>query len=274
MKVFSLLMIAIGGWVGFCPIITAAESPVPSKVDAAKFKITGDPTSATGAHWTYESTDDGQEYRLNGTLFRPPGNGPFPAVIISHGQGQTAEVFGAKLSGIMTSWGLVCIAPNYTFAGQEKGQGAPGEANLRVANAKDNILRARKCFDLLATLGYVDMRKVAVHGHSMGAFLTVAIAGSYPDLIKVGSHTAGGEQPYNKELSLKVKAPYSIHHGDADKNVSLACDQRFDATLTQNKVDHEFQIYPGMIHGKTSLDPEVLQHLRTWYQKHGMLEAK
>ncbi len=251
-----------------------AEPPRPAKVDAAKFKIAGDPSSATGASWTYESTDDGIDYRLSGLLFRPRGQGPFPAVVLSHGQGQTAEAYGPKVAAEMTKWGLVCIAPNYTFAGQGKAQGSPGEADLRSCNPKDNVKRARKCFDLLATLGYVDMRRIAAHGHSMGAFLNVAIVGSFPELIKVASHTAGGEQPYNKELSLRITTPYSLHHGDADKNVALASDQRLEATLTKNGVDHELQVYPGMIHRTTSTDPAVLEHVRAWYANHGLFDPK
>lgn len=254
--------------------LLAAGGTGQFKADAAKLRLTGDPASPKGAHWTYESTDDGTAYNLTGTLFRPPGKGPFPAVVLSHGQGQTAEEFGPRLAGEMTRWGLVCIATNYTFAGKEKAAGAPGEADPRNCNPKDNLRRARKCFDILATLGYVDMQRIAVHGHSMGAFLNVAIAGAYPELIKVASHTAGGEQPYNKELSLKVKAPYSIHHGDADKNVSLACDERFEATLGKNNVVHELQVYPGMIHRTTAADPAVLEHIRAWYAARGLISTR
>ena len=173
----------------------------------------------------------------------------------------------------MTKWGLVCIATNYTFAGQGKAVGAPGPADIRSCNPKDNVQRARKCLDLLASLGYVDMNRVAAHGHSMGAFLNVAIVGSFPARIKVASHTAGGEQPYNKDLSLLVRTPYSLHHGDADKSVALACDQRFDATLQRNGVGHELRIYPGMAHRDTAADPVVLSRIRDWYHQHGLIEG-
>jgi dienelactone hydrolase len=251
---------------------TRTASQTPPRADISKFKLEGDPTSSQGATWTYESTDDGVDYQLNGILFKPAGNGPFPAVLISHGQGQTVNEFGARVSKEMVKWGLVCIAPNYTFAGGDKGEGAPGAADKRYCNPTDNLKRVRKCLDILGALGCVDMKRVAVHGHSMGAFLTVAIAGAFPGEIRAASHTAGGEQRYNKEYSLKVRAPYSIHHGDADKSVSMACDERFEATLTQNKVEHEMHVYPGVTHRMTSMNETVLERVKTWYLKHGVLK--
>jgi len=248
-----------------------AAPGTPPKADISKFKLEGDPTSSKGATWTYESKDDGVAYKLNGTLFKPTGNGPFPAVLISHGQGQTANVFGAKLSTEMVKWGLVCIAPNYTFGARDKAAGAPGVADIRNTNITDNLKRAHKCLDILGALGYVDMNRVAVHGHSKGAFLTVAIAGAFPAEIRAASHTAGGEQPYNKEHSLKVRSPYSIHHGDADTSVRITCDERFKTTLTKNKVEHEMHVYPGVIHSKTSTNETVLTRVKAWYIKHGVL---
>jgi dienelactone hydrolase/glutamine amidotransferase-like uncharacterized protein len=252
-------------------------SPLPqprSRADLGKFKLEGDPASPNGATWMYESHDDDIDYKLSGVLFKPQGKGPFPAVLISHGQGLTANFNSAKTASEMVKWGLVCIAPNYTFAGGGKGEGAPGTADKNRCNPVDNLKRAHKCLDILAALGYVDMDRVVVHGHSMGAFLTVAIAGAFPDEIRAASHTAGGEQPYNREYSLHVRSPYSIHHGSADTNVRLACDERFEATLTRNRVEHEMHVYPGLTHSKTAMDGTVLERVKAWYAKQGIFDGE
>ena len=55
-----------------------------------------------------------------------------------------------------------------------------------------NIARARQLVELLRGLGYVDMNRIALHGHSMGAFVTAGVLGAYPDLFRAASHTAGG----------------------------------------------------------------------------------
>lgn len=280
----QVMYIAFAVLVTLCGLPVAAVADAPStlpttspagrlqgKVDFSRFKLVGDPTSAAGATWTYESTDEGIEFKLNGTLFKPAGAGPFPAALISHGQGQTANVFGAKVSAEMVKWGLVCMAVNYTFAGGAFGEGTPGPANKRICNPTDNLKRAGKCLDLLAQLPDVDSRRIAIHGHSMGAFMTVCIAGAFPGRIKAASHTAGGDLSYNHEYALKIKTPYSIHHGDADKAVALACDQRLDAILNQNQVDHEIYVYPGITHPKTSMNPTVMERIRAWYVKQGVL---
>jgi len=241
------------------------------KADISKFKLEGDPPSSKGATWTYESKDDGVVYKLNGTLFKPAGKGPFPAVLINHGLQSSANVYGAKISKEMVKWGLVCIAPNYTYGDKKYADGAPGAAEPRRLNKEDNLQRAHKCFDILQALGCVDMKRLATHGHSKGAFLNVAIAGTFSDEFKAASHTAGGVEPTIKELALKIKAPYSIHHGDADTSVRIGFDERFEATLTQNKVEHEFHVYPGFIHNQTATNETVLARVKAWYLKHGVL---
>ena len=146
--------------------------------DMSKFKLEGDPASEKGATWTYASTDDGVEYKLNGTLFKPRGAGPFPAVLISHGQGRSANNYGVEISAEMVKWGLVCIAPNYSYGAPERAEGSPGVTDLKKTNVPDNLKRAHKCLEILAAFDYVDMKRVAAHGHSKGAFLTIAIAGA------------------------------------------------------------------------------------------------
>jgi len=55
-----------------------------------------------------------------------------------------------------------------------------------------NAVRAHAAVTVLARLGYVDVRRVAAHGHSMGAFVTAAFVAAYPGDVRVASHTAGG----------------------------------------------------------------------------------
>ena len=78
--------------------------------------INGDPTSSAGASWTYKATSGGVTYDLEGTLRKPAGPGPFPAVIISHGFGGSARGYSSNVGAEMVKWGLVTIATNYTHA--------------------------------------------------------------------------------------------------------------------------------------------------------------
>ena len=239
--------------------------------------ITGSAESDGGATWTYRATVDGVSYDLTGVLLKPPGPGPFPAVIISHGLGGSAITYSRNLGRTMVTWGLVSIATNYTHAGNVP-LGAPGTASERGASTA-NVLRARKLLQILTSLGYVDMHRVAAHGHSMGAFLTAALVASAPDNFRVASHTAGGIRadtfsgdaaaPSEAQV-ITIRTPYSIHHGDLDTTVPLASDQRLSDLLTSLGVEHELVIYPGSGHNDVPTSTTVLGRIRAWYTSHGL----
>src|SRR5690349_6097754 len=95
----------------------AAASSAPPQVDCAAFAVTGNPRTATGATWTYQSTDQGVRYALEGVLFTPPtGSGPFPGVVVSHGKGGTPRGYSATISRTFVGWGLAAIGTMYTHA--------------------------------------------------------------------------------------------------------------------------------------------------------------
>src|SRR4029077_17037142 len=89
---------------------------------------------------------------------------------LSHGAGGNAQSYGRALGSVMRTWGLVCIAVNYTHV---RGAllGAPGTL-LQQGASPVNAFRAHAAVTVLARLRYVDVRRVAAHGHSMGAFVT------------------------------------------------------------------------------------------------------
>src|SRR4029450_1697199 len=84
----------------------------------------------------------------------------------------------------------VCIAVDYTHASGAR-IGVPGTL-LQQGASPANAFRAHAAVTVLARLRYVDVRRVAAHGHSMGAFVTTAFAAAYPADVRVASHTAGG----------------------------------------------------------------------------------
>ena len=63
--------------------------------------ITGDPESASGATWALVGRLDGTTVDLQGILLKPGGRGPFPAVVLSHGAGSNAQVYGGPLGRVM-----------------------------------------------------------------------------------------------------------------------------------------------------------------------------
>ena len=254
---------------------TTPTSPTPPTAPVAEFTLTGDPTSPSGATWTYRATVEGTSFELDGILFKPAGTGPFPAAIISHGAGGSSTGYSRAIARVMVGWGLVGIATNYTHAGNVP-VGAPGTLADTGASAA-NVLRARRLVEILRSLGYVDATRLALHGHSMGAFVTAATAAAHPDLFRVASHTAGGIRPDGipgpapSETQIAgLRTPYQMHHGDRDLVVPLFFDQRFAAALAARGVDHDLQIYPGSDHDDVSMSTIVLERVRDWYRSKGL----
>ena len=244
--------------------------------DTTSFVVVGNPESATGATWTFRATVDGTTYDLAGVLLKPPGPGPFPAVVLSHGSEGSAAFFASLIAPTMVQWGLVCIATNYTHAAGVP-IGAPGDASQPGAS-QANVLRAHMTYELLRKLGYVDMSRVALHGHSMGAYLEVATAGAYPGDFRVASTTGGGVRPSfitsgpapTPAQAQSVRTPFQMHHGELDATVPLSYDQRFDSLLTATGIEHQLYVYPGEDHLQVRLDPKMLERVRAWYSAHGM----
>ncbi len=212
---------------------------------------------------------------LQGILLKPRGRGPFPAVVLSHGAGGNAESYGRRLGPVMRTWGLVSIGVDYTHA---RGAARGGQGTLLQQGASpENAFRAHAAVTVLTRLRYVDIRRVAAHGHSMGAFVTTAFAAAYPDDIRVASHTAGGVLPdalHREGLptpsvaeARRIQAPYQWHHGLLDYAVPFLLATRFDSALIAPREGH---LYRRLGHADVAVDPEVLSRVRAWYTNHGM----
>jgi dienelactone hydrolase len=255
------------------PAPTPAPTPPPTGSTAIQFSLSGNPESPAGATWTCRGTVDGIAIDLEGILLKPGGAGPFPAVVISHGGGGNARQYSAEVGQEMRGWGLVAIGPNYTHAAGVPA-GTPGpEPGASAANA----LRSHAMIAILAQLGYVDVRRVAAHGHSMGAFATAGYAATYPNDLRVASHTAGGARPdaipgaaVSESQGAAIRTPYQWHHGDADVVVPLSMDQRLDAALARSGVAHEGHVYAGASHADLARHPQMLERVRAWYAAHGL----
>jgi len=273
----ATLILALLGGLAACHHGVSPESPSPRTVSRSGPTVTiaGDPESAAGANWTLTGSMDGISVRLEGILLKPRGRGPFPAVVLSHGAGATAQSYGRALGTVMREWGLVCIAINYTHA-RGVPTGTPGTL-LDQGASWANVFRAHAAVTVLARLGYVDGRRVAAHGHSMGAFVTTAFVAAYPGDVRVASHTAGGVlldalhargvPPPSVAQARRIQTPYQWHHGLRDFAVPFLLDRRFDIVLN---APHEGHLYPRLSHASVAEDPEVLARIRTWYGAHGL----
>lgn len=275
----------------------ANPAPAPSAAPAEARAPQG--FQFSGERWTYR---DG-EFAMNGILLKPSGKGPFPAVLISHGLGGSAESFGLSKAREMVKWGLVCIAPDYThsakfMSGQRPGggkgatkggaakdatkAGAGGpRANSQYATygaSEENLRRARTCIELLAKTTEVDAKRIAGYGHSMGGFVTIGLAASAPDLLKTAAISGSGVAPEegfpapSAAKAENVRTPFLILHGSVDPVVRPQQSADFKAILDKNHVPNLRTVYEGEGHPiDQSKREEVCAAIRDWFGKQAVL---
>lgn len=223
---------------------------------------------------------------LRGILLVPEGKGPFPAIVISHGLGGSAKGFSLPKAREWVRAGYVCIACDYTHSAENtKGAKAGGPADRKSFGAsEENLRRAVLCLDVLASMPQVDAKRVSAYGNSMGAFLTVALAGQETGRLSSVAITAGGVagQPGlpapTPDKAAKINCPVLILHGDADTTVPPERSESLKRALDGAKVVNERKVFPGVghdLHIKRS--EEVGKLVLEWFTKHaptGNAEAK
>jgi dienelactone hydrolase len=251
-----------------------------SNAQLAGFTLTGNPQSPTGASWTFQDTVNNVWYDLQGILFEPStGTPPYPAVIINHGTGGNVNGYSRGVAMKMVQWGFVCIATNLCHSGGVP-IGSPGDTSLANYGAStNNYLRAMKCWDILASLNYVDTNCILSFGHSRGAFTTTGLVASYPDKFICAGHTAGGASPLtgftapSTSLAAQVICPYIIHHGDADSVVPIAMDSLLNDVFDTTGITHQFYVYPGFSHSQMSMDSVMFVRTQDWFVNHSCLSS-
>ena len=227
----------------------------------------------TGENWTYE----GDDLSLNGILVVPEGRGPFPAIIISHGAGGNIDGFSLVKAREIVKWGFVCIATNYTFAGPRPSRPEVATPSTLTQMWSENVKRAAKCILLLESLPNVDRKRIAAYGNSAGAVLTVFLSAEMPDKIAAAAITAGGigGRFTPADAAEKVRCPFLMVHGSADKTVSPETSVALKELLDRNKIPNKRVVFDGIghnVHGDKR--DEVFASMREWFTQYGVLYAQ
>jgi dienelactone hydrolase len=234
--------------------------------------------SWSGTNFTYSDSNRA----FTGILLKPPGSGPFPAVIIHHGAGGTAAGYSLPKAREMMPWGMVCIGPTLTHA-------AGGETDpVNMGNCPENNARTVACANILASFADVDTNRIAVFGHSMGAFNTIGSAGVLAGRVRAGAITAGGVIPVGTSNATPtyaeaspVRAPFVMFHCDADPVVPASRSLAFQQILTSNAVASLRVVYSSNaipnsahwhnLHQDPAINTDVLTNTFQWFRTHGVL---
>lgn len=144
--------------------------------------------------------------KLAGTLTRPKGGGPFPAVVLVSGSGpqdRDESLFGHKpflvLADHLTRKGIAVL--RYDDRGVGKSTGKSSDATTADfgtdAYAAVTFLRARK---------EIDLKRVGIAGHSEGGVIAPMVAAQHPDEVGFIVMLAGTGLPGDEVLRTQLAA--------------------------------------------------------------------
>jgi dienelactone hydrolase len=253
-------------------IVASGAAAAPVKPAAAAAAPAIQDVKLEGERWTCAA--DGKT--LAGLLLKPAGEGPFPAIVLSHGLGGSAQTMMRTRGAELVKWGFVCIATDYTHAGAGGGgRGSREGVDFSQAGARpENIRRGLACIEILRSRKDVDPTRIALYGHSMGAFLTIALAAAAPDKVAAAAITAGGVVADSRqvaaaptaEVANRVRAPFLILHGTVDTTVAPQSSERLKQSLDRHGVPNARHLFEGVGHGlPNEKSDDVNRLLREWF---------
>ncbi|MGC3969041.1 MAG: alpha/beta fold hydrolase [Pirellulales bacterium] len=262
-------------------VLISLALPLPCGATAQANDLLG--FKLDGEQWTYEL----EKLQFDGILLKPEGEGPFPAVLISHGLGGSAESFGLQKAREMVNWGFVCIAPNYTHNRKALGgRVSPGTGPRQrpvggqgqhqdFGASPQNLERAATCIKILKSLPQVDSKRIYAYGHSMGGFVTIGLAAREPNLLTAAAISGSGVAPKAGFAAPpagdaeKIRAPMILFHGADDKTVRPDQSATLQQTLDKNKVPCKRYVYEGVGHPVDQQKAvEMYRLMRDWFAEH------
>jgi dipeptidyl aminopeptidase/acylaminoacyl peptidase len=240
---------------------------------------------------------------LSANLYLPPGykpqDGPLPTLLEAYPveyktKAAASQITGSPYEFPFLFWGSpvpfatqgYAILENATIPIVGEGQAEPNDSYVEQL-----VASAQAAIEEGARLGFVDRGRVAVMGHSYGAFMTVNLL-AHSDLFKAGIARSGA---YNRTLTPfgfqnedrtywqapqiyykmspfsyadKIKAPLLLIHGEADNNTGtwpLQSERLFSAIKGHGGVVR-FVLLPLEAHGYAARESvfHMLWEMNNW----------
>src|ERR1043165_4982031 len=155
--------------------------------------------------------EHGKAVRLQVIIYKPPGNGTFPLVVVNHGStgvGKTSALFGEtwaprSLAELFVSRGYIVAFPQRRGRGTSEGlydegfkpdraQGYTCEAQLSLAGADRALRDLAAAVEALRERADVARKPVLMMGVSRGGVLSMVYAGEYPEQVAGVINFVGG----------------------------------------------------------------------------------
>lgn len=219
-----------------------SPAPIVWTTPGAPVTLTVD---ATANRATYSSGGT----QVSGYFYRPPGTGPFPALLVLHGRGGLQEPSRVYASWLATQ-GYVALAPDYfTPIGMTREKFSGSFYKENVDQVREHLAQG---LEALKSLSYVAPNRVEVVGFSLGGYLAF-ILGTRDDVKAIVSYYGAyapmivARYPF-ADVVAQMKAPVLMFHGDADKDVPIDHANTAQNLLTSSGKQYEYIVYPGVGH--------------------------
>ena len=244
---------------------------------------------------------DGVE--LSANLYLPPGykpaDGPLPTLMEAYPTEYKTKAAAGQITGSpyqfpILSWGSPIPFVTQGYAVLENASipiVGEGNAEPNDTYVEQLVASARAAIDEGAKMGVVDRNRVAVMGHSYGAFMTANLL-AHSDLFKAGIARSGA---YNRTLTPfgfqnedrsywqapetyytmspfmhadKIKTPLLLIHGEADNNSGTfpIQSERFFSALKGQGATVRFVLLPLESHGYAARESvmHMFWEMNTW----------
>lgn len=203
---------------------------------------------------------------LHGFLWKPAGNGPFPAVLWNHGSERLPGPQPA-LAGFYTAHSYVFFVPHRRGQGRSPGgyiqdqiEQAPADqrAQLVVALLEAEASDVVAALDYLKSRPFVDSTRIAISGCSYGGIQTL-LAGERDLGVKALVPFAPGAMSWERNLLLQERLRRAIDRAQApvfliqaENDYSLEPSRVLSREATKKHKEFQSKIYPAL--GSTHQD--------------------
>jgi len=181
---------------------------------------------------------------LSGWLYRPKGEGPFPAIVLAHPcNGLSGHTHG--WGQLLAKWGYITLAPDSFGPRGEKsvcGRGLAVSGQMRVADVAGAM-------DWLNAQPFVRRNDIGLIGHSHGGWTTMrAVQGNF-GLAQRGLRAAVAYYPScSAQFDRNVSLPLLILIGDKDDWTPAESCRRLQAAGFTHPELVEVVYYPDAYH--------------------------
>lgn len=198
-------------------------------------------------------TDAGDPIILKGKLTKPPGDGPFPAVVLVHGCSGIIKYYD-KWVDRLASWGYVAFqVDNFGPRGVSEICGKPGVVPFHIRTQDSHDAKA-----YLGGLPFIDRNRIGIMGWSQGGSTTLLAIIKGNHSLSAGERGAQKQEtPFRVAIAFypycmvgldDLNAPLMILVGDLDDWCPAVLCQ---VKMPKGKAAHEIilKVYPGAYHG-------------------------